>query len=908
MMKKNLLLLCALLLTGVSAWGQTKTDVTSKITNPSFESNGAVVKKSNLTAACTDITGWTITTTNTGFNNEEVVDANTDNSSAFGKRVNPKDGSYYFFARQGWFNNSVNITMQTTTTELEAGEYELTADFMATENSTAQDKLKFSVTQASELNSAEYNFDRSTATDYFAKTSNWKEAKVTFIVTTKGTVTIEVKAILNGSNSPRADFILDNFKLYKVEGADVSVLEAKITAVQAVVDNSTGDKTAINTAITTATDIKNNPETQSQVDQAVIDLHTAYETYILAAAPNSGYTFDYTFKVGDIYNTGSWTSTTSAQNKVWKTSTEKNTGDCVATGFYENWKGSTYDGKIYHQFTELRAGIYNVTALAFANTGGGTANVYGNAATADLSGESAMFQRITAEGAVVTDGKLEVGLQVASKNWIGISTINLAYVRELTSSDFPAYTLATGKMNKDLAAAQTQAEQTYLTTPNLANYNALTAAITAANASVTSYATIKSALDDAKIKVEGLDADGQNAFNIADIEEGYNNGTIEGDGTAQVSAIKTALVTAVKAQTSNNAVFTLALANPSFENDKSDWTFRTSMSGWIDVSINTKNPADGSKLLNAWAGQIEYCNVWQKVTLPAGQYTLSAKARTNAEPLENQTQVRTYINGINASSSAGLTYTADETAWDDVSKWIELSTTFSILEDTEVELGIYSTGKNASGNQQGWYQVDDFQLVRNGAPTTMTILEANKWATFYAPFAVDLPANVYSYAVTVDEDVAVRTKLGGDAAYTLPANTPVLVYTDNEGGFTRSFTDGSATGDPVDEPEGNCLVGTAIALSSIPAVAGKTSYVLQNGKNGIAWYSTVSSNTLPANRAYLSVPDGTDVKGIFDMTTGINDVREASVLSEGMYNIAGQKVGADYKGIVIKNGKKMLNK
>lgn len=895
MMKKNLLLLCALLLTGVSAWGQTKTDVTSKITNPSFESNGAVVKKSNLTAACTDITGWTITTTNTGFNNEEVVDANTDNSSAFGKRVNPKDGSYYFFARQGWFNNSVNITMQTTTTELEAGEYELTADFMATENSTAQDKLKFSVTQASELNSAEYNFDRSTATDYFAKTSNWKEAKVTFIVTTKGTVTIEVKAILNGSNSPRADFILDNFKLYKVEGADVSVLEAKITAVQAVVDNSTGDKTAINTAITTATDIKNNPETQSQVDQAVIDLHTAYETYILAAAPNSGYTFDYTFKVGDIYNTGSWTSTTSAQNKVWKTSTEKNTGDCVATGFYENWKGSTYDGKIYHQFTELRAGIYNVTALAFANTGDGTANVYGNAATADLSGESAMFQRITAEGAVVTDGKLEVGLQVASKNWIGISTINLAYVRELTSSDFPAYTLATGKMNKDLAAAQTQAEQTYLTTPNLANYNALTAAITAANTSVAIYEQI------AAISNEGLTNTGKNKFAEL-ITAKYNDGTYNTLAEAQDD-----YKTSVKAQTEENANFTLLLNNPSFENDKSDWTFKTSMSGWIDVSINTKNPADGSKLLNAWAGQIEYCNVWQKVTLPAGQYTLSAKARTNAEPLENQTQVRTYINGVNVSSSAGLTYTADETAWDDVSKWIELSTIFSILEDTEVELGIYSTGKNTSGNQQGWYQVDDFQLVRNGAPTTMTILEANKWATFYAPFAVDVPANVYSYAITVDEGVAVRSKLGGDAAYTLPANTPVLVYTDNEGGYTKTFTADAATGTPVAAPASNYLVGTAIALSSIPATAGKTNYVLQNGAKGIAWYPTISSNTLPANRAYLSVPDGIDVKGIFDFTTGINEVREAA-LSEGMYNMAGQKVGTNYKGVVIKNGKKMLNK
>ena len=45
-----------------------------------------------------------------------------------------------------------------------------------------------------------------------------------------------------------------------------------------------------------------------------------------------------------------------------------------------------------------------------------------------------------------------------------------------------------------------------------------------------------------------------------------------------------------------------------------------------------------------------------------------------------------------------------------------------------------------------------------------------------------------------------------------------------------------------------------------------------------------------------------------DGGTGIAAVKTANkVAGTQMYNLAGQKVGKDYKGIVIVNGKKMLN-
>ena len=44
------------------------------------------------------------------------------------------------------------------------------------------------------------------------------------------------------------------------------------------------------------------------------------------------------------------------------------------------------------------------------------------------------------------------------------------------------------------------------------------------------------------------------------------------------------------------------------------------------------------------------------------------------------------------------------------------------------------------------------------------------------------------------------------------------------------------------------------------------------------------------------------------MTTGINTVENASGTGAALYNLAGQRVGKNFKGVVIKNGKKYLNK
>ena len=90
-------------------------------------------------------------------------------------------------------------------------------------------------------------------------------------------------------------------------------------------------------------------------------------------------------------------------------------------------------------------------------------------------------------------------------------------------------------------------------------------------------------------------------------------------------------------------------------------------------------------------------------------------------------------------------------------------------------------------------------------------------------------------------------------------------------------------------------------------------YVLSGGDNGVGFYQA-NGETVPRDHAYLQstaalakgfVINYDDEEG--EETDGIKAV-STKVENGVRYNLAGQKVGADYKGIVIVNGKKVIIK
>lgn len=182
----------------------------------------------------------------------------------------------------------------------------------------------------------------------------------------------------------------------------------------------------------------------------------------------------------------------------------------------------------------------------------------------------------------------------------------------------------------------------------------------------------------------------------------------------------------------------------------------------------------------------------------------------------------------------------------------------------------------------------------------VTVDQTIGYATLYSDDELTIPDNTQAYTGTLSGDNLVLTELTGGV---VPAKTAVVVTGD--GGTFYASNTGAAT---VEED----LQGTStdIATSSI---TGGTVCVLGYENSEVGFYQ-YTGTTLAANKAYLVVPESTSAKGISIVfndgsTTGINAV-DASETAENevKYNLAGQRVSDNAKGIIIVKGKKYIVK
>lgn len=186
-----------------------------------------------------------------------------------------------------------------------------------------------------------------------------------------------------------------------------------------------------------------------------------------------------------------------------------------------------------------------------------------------------------------------------------------------------------------------------------------------------------------------------------------------------------------------------------------------------------------------------------------------------------------------------------------------------------------------------------------------TISATTNLASFSCPANVTVPAGVAVYKAAVAGNVVTLTKvLDGEGV--IPANTGVILYSDTEG--EKTFTITTAAGS--DGFDGNDLIATSVAANAtIPADG--TCYALMTSEQAFA--KVAADTRLSSNKAYLKVAEsaGARLRVVFmdDECTGIvsAETQEAGA-QELLYNIAGQKVTASFKGVVIKNGKKAIVK
>ena len=138
----------------------------------------------------------------------------------------------------------------------------------------------------------------------------------------------------------------------------------------------------------------------------------------------------------------------------------------------------------------------------------------------------------------------------------------------------------------------------------------------------------------------------------------------------------------------------------------------------------------------------------------------------------------------------------------------------------------------------------------------------------------------------------------------IPANTPFLVYNAAAAEKSLELIDDGTGATPINSIMAEQFKGTNVDKEF--DVTGTLDYFVCNGTNFVF---VKDSGTLPAHRCWIELSKNAAAKlleiVIDGGTDGIQNVQSAQQNNGTRYNLAGQRVGNDYKGIVIINGKKM---
>lgn len=234
-----------------------------------------------------------------------------------------------------------------------------------------------------------------------------------------------------------------------------------------------------------------------------------------------------------------------------------------------------------------------------------------------------------------------------------------------------------------------------------------------------------------------------------------------------------------------------------------------------------------------------------------------------------------------------------------------------------------------ASDDKGAYSID---VIQNDKKYNLTVSAPGY--IDYTENDVDLSQSLNKNIVLEVEPVAVTVGEGGNAMFSatcaidfsLTPEVEAYVVTDVKGNYTElaqvtavpagtgvllKAKAGNYKLAPVPEVEAvqkNLLVAVdedyTIAASDV-----QTIWSLATDDKGQACFTSVAGTVVEAGSAYLSVASDMDYIYL-DQATGLRGINAAATLDTKapMYNVAGQKVDASYKGIVIQNGKKFNNK
>lgn len=206
---------------------------------------------------------------------------------------------------------------------------------------------------------------------------------------------------------------------------------------------------------------------------------------------------------------------------------------------------------------------------------------------------------------------------------------------------------------------------------------------------------------------------------------------------------------------------------------------------------------------------------------------------------------------------------------------------------------VYETEETRTIQLAIWEQ-SAIEVIKAETLTT----SAKGYATYSADYAVNYSElGLTAYTLTVDESK--KTVTAKEFTGVVPAGKAVLV----KGTESTAYTLTPAT------TEGDATFTTDLKTGATTADGTQYGFTTKFGTPAFA--QVQKDQDIPAKKGYIVLNGASAAKYSIcfgDEATGIQTIEAASAANAAMYNLAGQRVDKAYKGIVIVNGKKYLNK
>lgn len=299
--------------------------------------------------------------------------------------------------------------------------------------------------------------------------------------------------------------------------------------------------------------------------------------------------------------------------------------------------------------------------------------------------------------------------------------------------------------------------------------------------------------------------------------------------------------------------------------------------------------------------------------------------------LNGYSALRVNINEFDSSKNKQFRALADkDKAGNDKTVWITMTgdetlVTFSLDRCTSLKKSWEQTGVQ---NITSIDFIGEYQAVNTESPFAIAASKGSK-ISYDRNFNQDQPSTVcLPFALTAEELASVGKAYtlsavsGSKATFTpvtaIEAYKPYLLIPSADGKLLDNI---AATKDIADVPAdvqtsvsgGYSFVGTLQANKSVKQ-DGMEVYGFSASQGRFVHAGANAS--INAFRAYISVPStalstaaSRSIDIDFGGTTGINEIQNAhSSSAAATYDVAGKRVGKNYKGVVICNGKKMIQK